>query len=64
MINRRSDHRTAMLMDRRIKHELLAPAAIALVVGAIVASGVWLWLKNGPTLLLQLIASSAAFLCL
>ena len=53
-----------MLMDRRIKHELLAPAAIALVVGAIVASGVWLWLKNGPTILLQLIASSAAFLCL
>ncbi|MGI9383207.1 MAG: hypothetical protein ACR2PO_08630 [Methyloligellaceae bacterium] len=51
-------------MDQRIKNELLAPAAIAFAVGAILASGAWLWLKNGPAILLQLVASSAAFLCL
>ena len=51
-------------MDHRIKHELLGPAAIAFIIGAIIASGAWLWLKNGPAILLQLIASSAALLCL
>lgn len=51
-------------MDQPIKQQLVMPAVIAFGVGAALTWAVWLWVENGPAILLQLVASSAAFLCL